>query len=125
MAGMAFRRLTLAWIGLGLAAPALPRPALAQDHWGAVAAGSGDTMVQAIGLPNRAAARAAALRDCRGRCRYLVTFYRSCAAIATGTRAYGWAAGGSLHDSAAHALRFCGRRTDDCRLRVVACSGVD
>jgi len=100
-------------------------PAAAQDHWGAVAAAPGDAAGQAIEQPSRAAARAAAIEDCKGRCSYLVTFYRSCAAIATGTGAHGWAATRNVEDAGTQALRFCGQRAADCRLRVVACSGND
>lgn len=100
-------------------------PAAAQSHWGAVAASPGEAAGQAIEQPSRAAARTAAIRACEGRCSYLVTFYRACAAIATGTNAYGWAAAGNVHDAGRRALAFCGQRAADCRLRVVACSGND
>lgn len=100
-------------------------PAAAQDHWGAVAAAPGDVAGQAIEQPSRSAARAAAIKDCKGRCSYLVTFYRSCAAIATGTGAYGWAATRNVDEAGTQALKFCGQRAADCRLRVVACSGND
>jgi len=101
------------------------QPAAAQDHWGAVAAAPGEAAGQAIEQPSRAAARAAAIKACNGRCSYLVTFYRTCAAIATGTGAYGWAAARSVEDAGTQALRFCGQRAADCRLRIVACSGND
>jgi hypothetical protein len=100
-------------------------PAAAQNHWGAVAASPGEAAGQAIEQPSRTAARAAAIQACQGRCRYLVTFYRSCAAIATGTNAYGWAAAGNVQDAGSRALGFCGQRAADCRLRIVACSGND
>ncbi|MCW5773261.1 MAG: DUF4189 domain-containing protein, partial [Rhodospirillaceae bacterium] len=119
MGGMACLRPSLILVIFSVAAAGAVHPASAQNYWGAVATGPGGGMVQAIGQPSRAAARAAALRDCRGRCRYLVTFYRSCAAIATGTGAYGWAAGGGLHAVGAQALRFCRQRAADCRLRAV------
>jgi hypothetical protein len=100
-------------------------PAAAQSHWGAVAASPGEAAGQAIEQPTRGAAREAAIRACQGRCSYLVTFYRMCAAIATGTNAYGWAAGGNVQDAGNRALGFCSQRAADCRLRVVACSGND
>ena len=118
------------WIELAAAAVAATlaagfETAAAQDHWGAVAASPGEAAGQAIEQPSRAAARAAAIQSCQGRCSYLVTFYRSCAAIATGTNTYGWAAARTVQEAGNRALGFCGQRTNDCRLRVVACSGND
>jgi hypothetical protein len=107
------------------AALAVTNPVAAQNHWGAVAAAPDEFSGQAIEQPSRAAARQAAIRDCRGRCSYLVTFYRACAAIATGGGAYGWAAARNVQEAGEQALRFCGQRSAACRLRVVACSGND
>lgn len=110
-----------------LAAPflAISAPAAGQDHWGAVAAGPDEAVAQAIEQSSRGAARAAAIKGCNGRCTYLVTFYRACAAIATRTGGYGWAAGANVQEAGERALRFCAQRGSDCRLRVVACSGND
>ena len=101
-------------------------PAAAQNHWGAVAASPGGAAAQAIEQPSRDAARTAAVKNCQDRCSYIVTFYRACAAIATGgTGGYGWAAGSSVEETGERALRFCAQRNKDCQLRIVACSGND
>lgn len=122
MAGM---KALLPVIALTLAA-AGPMPAAAQNHWGAIAAAPDGAAAQAIEQANRNAARAAAIKNCQGRCTYLVTFYRACAAIATdGSAGYGWAAGASVAETGERALRFCAQRHRDCRLRIVACSGND
>jgi len=99
--------------------------AAAQDHWGAVAAGPDGAAAQAIEQSSRGTAREAAIKSCGGRCTHLVTFYRACAAIATGAGGYGWAAGPSVQDTGERALQFCMQRGKDCRLRIVACSGND
>ncbi len=105
---------------------AIGLPAAAQNHWGAVAAAPDGAAAQAIEQASRGAARDAALKNCGQRCRYLVTFYRACAAIATGTDgSYGWAAGSTVQETGERALQFCAQRNRECRLRVVACSGND
>ena len=121
MGPMKLRRFPVFAIPLLVLAP----QAAAQDHWGAVATGPDGTAAQAIEQSSRGAAREAALKVCQSRCTYLVTFYRACAAIATGSGAYGWAAGATVQDTGERALRFCTQRAQDCRLRVVACSGND
>jgi len=122
---MAAMKALLAVLALVLVAAA-PIPAAAQNHWGAIAASQDGAAAQAIEQASRDAARAAAIKNCQGRCTYLVTFYRACAAIATdGSGGYGWAAGPSVEETGERALRFCGQRHRDCRLRIVACSGND
>lgn len=107
--------------------PALGAPAAAEDgaYWGAVAIGEGEAWAFAINLPNREAARAAALGNCQGRCGRVLTFYRACGAYAVAPRqGFAWAVSPIRDDAQNRALLECNAlsRTGPCRLRAWACT---
>lgn len=100
-------------------------PAFAQDagHWGAIAIGPRGESAWAQGLATREHAREAVRMNCGDRCHRVLTFYRTCAAYATGTAAgYGWAAGGTIDDVKNRALGHCQNRTPNCQVRVSLCT---
>jgi hypothetical protein len=102
-------------------------PAAAQEgsYWGAVAIGEGDAWAFAINLPNREAARAAALGNCQGKCGRVLTFFRACGAYATAPRgAFAWAVSPLKDDAQSRALLECNTlsRSGPCRVRAWACT---
>jgi hypothetical protein len=100
-------------------------PAAAQNagHWGAIAIGPRGESAWAQGLATRRDAREAVRLNCADRCHRVLTFYRTCAAYATGNGpGFGWAAGGELEDMKARALRRCEGLAANCQVRVSLCA---
>jgi hypothetical protein len=96
---------------------------------GALAVGSCGAYGEAHDFPNAAAARAAALRQCRGEgCKVVANLRGNCAAFAVDASnpcgASAFASGPHLGKSQNAALRSCyGKGGKDCVIRVFVCDG--
>jgi len=96
---------------------------------GALAVGSCGAYGEAHDFPNVAAARAAALRQCRGeQCQVVATLRGNCAAfsvdMANACGASGYASGPHLGKAQNAALKSCyGKGGKDCVIRVFVCDG--
>ncbi|HVX98444.1 MAG TPA: DUF4189 domain-containing protein [Pseudorhodoplanes sp.] len=118
---MRLLQVLVAALAAGLCTPAAAAGALAVGACGAYG--------EAHDFPNAAAARAAALRQCRGRdCRIVASLRGNCAAFAIDLPnpcgASGHASGPHLGKAQNAALRSCyGRGGKDCVIRVFVCDG--
>ncbi|GIK81876.1 MAG: DUF4189 domain-containing protein [Pseudorhodoplanes sp.] len=101
------------------------RPAQAA---GAFAVGDCGAYGHAIDFPDAAQARAAALANCRGKCRVVATMRRNCAAFAIDSAnvcgPHGYATATRLAQAQNTALRVCFQYGGkDCLIRAWACDG--
>ncbi len=95
---------------------------------GAFAIGDCGAYGNAIDFPDAAQARAAALANCRGKCRVVATMRRNCAAFAVDGNnvcgPHGYATAARLAQAQNTALRLCFQYGGkDCLIRAWACDG--
>jgi hypothetical protein len=107
----------------------LAMPGVSAHAAGALATGTCGAFGEAHDFPNIAAARAAALRQCRGDgCQVVANLRGNCAAFAVDASnpcgASAFAAGSHLGKAQNAALRSCyGKGGKDCVIRVFVCDG--
>ncbi|MGE0733893.1 MAG: DUF4189 domain-containing protein [Alphaproteobacteria bacterium] len=93
------------------------------ENWGAIAVGPRGAYGWAVDFPSRAAAEAAALRECGGTCTRKLSFSNACAAYATTPRMdYGWAVRQTREAAQLVAMQECSKYGQGCQIRVWGCT---
>ena len=93
------------------------------ENWGAIAVGPRGAYGWAVDFPSRAAAEAAALRECGGSCTRKLSFADACAAYATTPNMdFGWAVRDSKEDAQLVAMQECSKYGQGCQVRVWGCT---
>ena len=99
-------------------------PCLAQNQYGALAAGADGSVGWAADYRTQAGANARALAECGGHCVVKVEFWNTCAAYAqAGNGSSGWAYGPNRASAENLAMRYCRQYGGtDCSVWVWACT---
>lgn len=94
-----------------------------QRCWGAVGFGPGGAYGFSHSYRSQRLAWRKVNRGCQGDCTVIKTFYNSCGAIAAGSdNGWGWGYSTSKNRAIKLALRYCQRKSRNCRVRAWACS---